>query len=66
MRITVNDSPVDIKTGTTVHQLLQQLDKSPLGLAIAVNQVIQPRTKWQSYSLQDGDNILLFQAIAGG
>lgn len=66
MRVTVNDSPIDIKAETTIHQLLQQLDKSPLGMAIAINQVIQPRTGWHNYSLQNGDNILLFQAIAGG
>ncbi|WP_159567695.1 sulfur carrier protein ThiS [Budvicia diplopodorum] len=66
MKILVNDSPVETETGATLHDLLQQLGQSPLGIAVAVNHVIQPRAEWHSYSLHHGDNILLFQAIAGG
>lgn len=66
MQIMVNDSPFEAETGLTIKQLIHLLNQSPLGMAVAVNQVIQPRAEWQSYLLQDGDNILLFQAIAGG
>ncbi|PHI28712.1 sulfur carrier protein ThiS [Budvicia aquatica] len=66
MQIMVNDSPFEAETGLTIQQLIHLLNQSPLGMAVAVNQVIQPRAEWQSYLLQDGDNILLFQAIAGG
>lgn len=66
MQIMVNDSPFEAETGLTIQRLIHQLNQSPLGMAVAVNQVIQPRAEWQSYLLQDGDNILLFQAIAGG
>lgn len=66
MQIIVNDSPLEAEAGLTIQQLIHQLNQSPLGMAVAVNRVILPRTEWQSYPLQDGDNILLFQAIAGG
>ncbi|KJT23544.1 sulfur carrier protein ThiS, partial [Salmonella enterica subsp. enterica serovar Heidelberg str. SARA36] len=36
------------------------------GVALALNQQILPREQWQQQIVQEGDQILLFQVIAGG
>lgn len=66
MLIRVNESPINVEPPMTLSALLLQLNKSAVGMAVAVNQQICPRTQWDSHLLQDGDDILLFQAIAGG
>ncbi|MDU7869626.1 MAG: sulfur carrier protein ThiS, partial [Pantoea sp.] len=35
-------------------------------VALALNQCILPRERWEDHLLQEGDQILLFQVIAGG
>ncbi|PKE27555.1 sulfur carrier protein ThiS [Rahnella sp. AA] len=66
MNIHVNDEPHHFAEPLTLHTLLNLLALSPAGSALAVNQVIIPRDNWLSHQLKDGDQILLFQAIAGG
>jgi len=46
--------------------LLERLERHQPGCALAINQVIIPRNDWATRQVQDGDDILLFQAIAGG
>ena len=66
MRIHVNDSPVQCAENISLLALLGQLNLLQPGTAIALNQTIVPREKWENHLLHDGDHILLFQAIAGG
>ncbi|MDR0806886.1 MAG: sulfur carrier protein ThiS [Enterobacteriaceae bacterium] len=66
MQIIVNDAPMDVAEPLTVSALITLLDKTDAGVAVAVNQEIQLRADWESRELRNGDNILLFQAIAGG
>lgn len=66
MQIQFNDQPVPCPDGSSLSQLLEQLSISQSGCALAVNQTIIPREQWSQYLLRDGDQILLFQAIAGG
>ncbi|HDL6963556.1 TPA: sulfur carrier protein ThiS [Yersinia enterocolitica] len=66
MNIVLNDQPLEVECTITVEKLLQQLNRHQPGTALAVNQVIIPRTDWEEYQLHESDNILLFQAIAGG
>ncbi|MCG6471027.1 sulfur carrier protein ThiS, partial [Vibrio parahaemolyticus] len=47
-------------------ELLEQLDQRQAGAALAINQQIVPREQWTQHIVQDGDQILLFQVIAGG
>ena len=56
MQILFNDQPMQCAAGQTVHELLEQLDQRQAGAALAINQQI----------VQEGDQILLFQVIAGG
>lgn len=66
MNITLNDRPLIIEPSLSVSTLLEQLDRHRPGYALAINLTIIPRTDWDSHQLREGDDILLFQAIAGG
>jgi thiamine biosynthesis protein ThiS len=47
--------------------LLKSETKEPrLGIAVAINQQIVPRSQWQGRYIQPDDQVDLFQAIAGG
>nr|WP_318385156.1 sulfur carrier protein ThiS [uncultured Enterobacter sp.] len=66
MRVLFNDEPMQCADALTVSALLAQLNQLTPGIALAVNQQIVPRDRWDQHLLQDGDRILLFQVIAGG
>ncbi|ANG91084.1 sulfur carrier protein ThiS [Enterobacteriaceae bacterium 155047] len=66
MRITFNDEPMQCREELTVAMLLDQLCQLKPGIALALNQQILPREQWERQQVRDGDNILLFQVIAGG
>ncbi|MCP9269827.1 sulfur carrier protein ThiS [Xenorhabdus sp. XENO-1] len=66
MNIIVNDQPITLSTSMTAQQLLEHVQRSQSGTALAINQTIIPRSEWNTHQINDGDNILLFQAIAGG
>ncbi|OCA55595.1 sulfur carrier protein ThiS [Photorhabdus namnaonensis] len=66
MKITVNDQPMELMAPLAIQQLLEQLEQTQPGIALAINQTIIPRSEWNTHQINDGDNILLFQAIVGG
>ncbi|WP_107768138.1 sulfur carrier protein ThiS [Dickeya dadantii] len=66
MKIRLNDDVIELQDGLTVAQLLGQLERLQPGTALAINQTIIPRDVWTQHALRCGDDILLFQAIAGG
>ncbi|MCL6528460.1 MAG: sulfur carrier protein ThiS [Thermaceae bacterium] len=45
---------------------LLQLDATHLGIAVAVNRRVIPRSEWAATSLQEGDTIELVYARQGG
>jgi sulfur carrier protein len=66
MNIFVNEQPLTIPADCNIEQLLTQLQSPLKGSAVAVNQNIVSRSTWAEYKLNEGDQISLFQAIAGG
>lgn len=66
MNVTLNDSPITCAEGLTLEALLASLDRLQPGTALAVNQTIVPRDEWATRPVCADDDILLFQAIAGG
>lgn len=66
MQIVCNGSSQDLPLGASVHQLLLQLQIEPRGLAVAVNDALVPRTRWESNVLQDGDRVTVIRASQGG
>lgn len=66
MQIQFNDEPMQCAEGLSVHTLLIQLNQLTPGTALALNQQILPREQWDQHIVQEGDQILFFQVIAGG
>lgn len=66
MNITVNDELYSLDMPVTINQLLIQLKQPSMGVALAINDIIIPRENWDTQMINEGDTILLFQAIAGG
>ncbi|WP_350307089.1 sulfur carrier protein ThiS [Photorhabdus viridis] len=66
MKITINGQLMELTAPLALQQLLEQLERAQPGTALAINQTIIPRSNWSTHQVNDGDNILLFQAIAGG
>lgn len=66
MRILFNDEPMKCEDGLTVAVLLDKLRQLKPGTALALNQQILPREQWEHQQVSEGDQILLFQVIAGG
>ncbi len=66
MHIEFNDEPMQCAEAITVAALLDQLHLLKPGVALALNQQILPRERWELQQVREGDRILLFQVIAGG
>ena len=66
MKLMVNEQNLEIAENSVLADLFIVLDKPTQGCAVAVNQEIINRVKWSQFKLSEGDNISLFQAIAGG
>lgn len=66
MQIQFNDEPMQCAAGQTVSELLTQLNQLKPGAALALNQQILPSEQWEQQIVQEGDQILFFQVIAGG
>lgn len=66
MNITVNDERYSLDMPVTISQLIIELKQPSMGVALAINDIIIPRENWNTQMINEGDTILLFQAIAGG
>jgi sulfur carrier protein len=78
MNITLNGKPRAVRAEATVTTLVSQItgrelasngqpaDGQRLGMAIARNSELVPRSQWNSTALAEGDEIELVTAIQGG
>ena len=65
MKLKVNDKEVETRA-THLSLFFQEQDFPTTGIAVAVNQRMVPRAEWDSYVLNEGDNILIINAVCGG
>ena len=68
MNVTVNGDAHQLEEGSHVEDVLVLLgrDRKALGLAVAVNGQIVPRSEWPDRSLTADDRIEVLHAIGGG
>lgn len=66
LTIRLNDKAQPLAAGQSVADLLAAQDVNPQGVAVALNGAVLPRGRWAEIRLNDGDEIHLFTAIAGG
>ncbi len=64
--VLVNDVAKQVEERSTLVSLQQQLELPTHGCVFAINDQIIPKGLWSSKTLNEGDQISLFQAIAGG
>lgn len=65
MRVTVNDAAVELDGDITVAGLLAQLGFPDTGIAVAVDQAVLPRSRWDS-TVPDGARVEVVTAVQGG
>ncbi|MBR59172.1 MAG: thiamine biosynthesis protein ThiS [Myxococcales bacterium] len=66
MNIIYNDLTRELSEGTTVAELIQQLDLEPRFVAVEVNFEVIPREKHAQHVLHDGDKLEIVTLVGGG
>ncbi|MHC6230340.1 sulfur carrier protein ThiS [Arthrobacter sp. MMS24-T111] len=78
MNITLNGNPHSVADGASITTLVSQVTGRPLapngqatdgrklGVAVAHNAQVVPRSQWFGTALADGDDIELVTAVQGG
>ena len=65
MNITVNDERYSLDMPVTISQLFIELKQPSMGWHSLSTTSLFPRENWNTQMINEGDTILLFQAIAG-
>ncbi|MEV3835629.1 sulfur carrier protein ThiS [Aeromonas allosaccharophila] len=66
LTIRLNDKAQPLAAGQSVADLLAAQGVNPQGVAVALNGAVLLRGRWAETRLNDGDELHLFTAIAGG
>lgn len=66
IKVILNNDGLELAAGTTLAQLLIELEQNKPGVAVALNQQVVARSQWPEQQLASNDKITLFHAIAGG
>ncbi len=68
MRIIVNGKPLEVEEDISLLALLEKnrIEVRPVGLAVAVNEEIVPKSKYAEYKLKEGDRVEIVNIVGGG
>ena len=66
MYIKVNNETQEITAETSVQQLVEQLQISTNGIAIAINNTVVKKIDWTSTFLKNQDDLLIIKSTQGG
>jgi sulfur carrier protein len=67
MNIYINNEIQEIEEAISLELVLEQHQLTEKnGIAVAVNEEIIPKNKWEQTRLFDGDKIIVIGAVAGG
>jgi sulfur carrier protein len=66
IEVTINGSALDLDRGTTVAQLLAQLDTAGKRVAVERNGEIVPKSLHATTDIADGDRLEIVVAVGGG
>jgi len=66
INIKLNGKSISLTHTEALSEVLLSLAIPTQGCALAVNGEIVPRAEWPTWRVNQGDDISLFQAIAGG
>ena len=62
----INGDIKQVETGTTIFNLVTDLDIAHKKIALEINEEIIPRSQFDSRILQNGDKIEIVTAVGGG
>ena len=65
MKIKVNSKEVETRASNLLI-LSQELELPPIGIAVAVNNCMIPRTEWEQFVLHENDELVIIKAVCGG
>ena len=67
MEVTYNNQVKEIHSETLVSDfVLSQIGDKQNGIAMAINQVIIPKTEWSKTYIKSNDSLLIIKATQGG
>ena len=66
MKIIVNGKEISLSEHSNIHDLIAQLGYSNKRIAIEINEVIIPKSKYQSHFLVSLDRVEVINAVGGG
>lgn len=66
IRVTINGESCELREGLTAAELLDELDLTGRRLAMEINEMLLPRSRFTEYRIHGGDRIEIVQAIGGG
>ena len=66
MEIKLNGESRQIASDTTVAMLVKELDLEGKRIAIEINEMLVPRSSFDTHKLNEGDEMEIVQAIGGG
>jgi len=66
MKITLNGKSHPVPPQTTIADLIRSLSLDPLGVAVAVNLQVVPRSEHAARALADGERVDVIRAVGGG
>lgn len=64
--VTVNGEAQVLEPGVTVGTVVDGLGRERRGLAVAVNEEVVPRSRWDETPVQEGDRLEVLTAAQGG
>ena len=67
MDILINAKPYRVEDNCNLVEALNKVCiVNRFGIAVAVNNIVIPKSEWEKYPVQHKDNILIINAIFGG
>lgn len=66
VNLVVNGEAVEVSIGTTVEDIVRRIVTSPTGVAVARNDEVVPRSRWEETVVTDGDRIEVLTPAQGG
>lgn len=66
MELTINGEKREIKESQNLADLVKELDIQAPNFAMALNQQVVPRSKYDSTEIKDNDQVEIVHAVGGG
>jgi len=66
MKVTLNNTTLELNDGATLAQALEKENISLTGIAVAVNETVIPKNGYAKHTLKQGDSIIIIKAFYGG